>query len=151
MKHISFSFLLFLFVGMMCTPYEASAQKITGKYWLFAGYSSLESDESGYASKVGDMFQGAKLFFDADGDLDISFQGGKTYTFGYEWKADTKVLMLNFTGKDTNDSYIKFLKYYSLLCSADSEYLMLDFLEPSKSGVIDAKAKPKFSLSFRKK
>lgn len=153
MKNLSFSFVLCLCLGLTFASHNAFAQKITGKYWVLAGYSSLEPDESGYVSKVGDMFQGAKLFFDVDGNLDITFQDGKSYTLGYEWKRDTKVLMLNFTGQNTKDSNIKFLQYYGLLCHKenDSEYLNLDFLAPTKSGIIEPNAKPTFSLSFRQK
>ncbi len=143
---------LSLFVLFLLLFENSNAQKFIGKNWVNAGISSLDDDKTGYINKVSEMFQGSKLYFDKE-NLKISFENGKNYTFGYEWKADTKVLLLNFTGKDLKDAHINFLYYYSYLCKQedDSEFLALSFLVPEKSGIINPKAKPKFSLSYRKK
>ncbi|KOY87001.1 hypothetical protein AD998_13390 [bacterium 336/3] len=139
-------------LALVLVSLNASAQKFTGKYWLYSGYSSPEYDSSGYIEKVNNMFQGSKLYFDTDGDLEIYFQDGKSYIFEYEWKSDTNVLMLNFTGKNTKDEHIAFLQYYSYRCYVSSgDFLVLDFLSPTSSGLIDSNAKAKFVLSFRKK
>jgi hypothetical protein len=141
-----------LLIALLFSILSANAQKITGKYWVYSNVSSLSSENSDHISQVDDSFQGIKIFFDKDGEFEIYLADKKSFTYNYEWDANSEDLFIAFTGDGSDNQYIKFLKYYDFRCSIFSEgTLILNFYTPGSLAAEKDDAKPEFSMFFNMK